>query len=122
MKQMFDNFNATKPRDVVQNEIIKLQTNLNRIEELYAYLSSMLEEQQISLESTEYMAQETQNSLERARTDLHIILKEQRKSDRKRWSFIFLIIMTGFICLFVVVNELVDVIKTFGNPQTVKVL
>ena len=103
-----------------RDEIRKLQTNLNRIEELYRQLYSTLDEQQVHVEQIETSAHQTQTNLEKGGFDLYQILESRRKKDKQRCLLIVFICTTACVCLLIVINVLFNVIKAFGSQRIMK--
>ena len=103
-----------------RDEIRKLQTNLNKIEELYSHLYSTLDQQQRQVEQIEISGDQTQTNLEKGGFDLSRILESRRKKDKRRCLVIVCMCTTACVCLLIVINVLVNVIRTFGSQRIIK--
>ncbi|CAF2356048.1 unnamed protein product [Rotaria sp. Silwood2] len=102
------------------DEILKLQYNLNRIEELYHNLYSTLNDQQINVEEIQTSINQTQTNLEKGGLDLHQILQSKRRKDKHRCFIIIFICTTACFFLLMVITALINVIKTFGFKRITK--
>jgi t-SNARE complex subunit (syntaxin) len=114
--------NQYSPSEIYEarDEILKLQTNLNKIEELYHNLYSTLDDQQVHVEGIEISVQQTEMNIEKGGLDLYQILQSRRKKDKHRCFIIIFISTTACFFLLIVISVLINVIKTFGFKQIVK--
>lgn len=103
-----------------RDEIRKLQNNLTKIEELYSHLYSTLDQQQRHVEQIEISGDQTQMNLEKGGFDLSRILESRRKKDKRRCLWIVCMCTTACVCLLIVINVLVNVIRTFGSQRVIK--
>jgi len=114
--------NQYSPSEIYEarDEILKLQTNLNKIEQLYQTLYSTLNNQQNHVEGIEISVEQTETNLEKGGLDLYEILQIQKKKDKHRCFIIIFICTIGCFFLLIVFSVLVNVIKTFGFQPVFK--
>ncbi len=103
-----------------RDEILKLQSNLTKIEELYHRLYSTLDDQQAHVEGIATSVQQTETNIEKGGLDLYQILQSRRKKDKHRCFIIIFICTTACFFLLIVISVFINVIKTFGFKQVVK--
>lgn len=103
-----------------RDEIVKLQNNLNKIDELYHQLYSTLDNQQIHIEQIENSINQTETNLEKGGLDLHEILQIRKKKDKHQCFIIIFICITACFFLLIVISVLINVIQTFGFKKITK--
>ena len=81
-----------------RDEILKLQSNLNKIEELYHRLYSTLDDQQVHVEGISTVVQQTETNIKKGDLDLYQILQSRRKKDKHQCCIIIFICTTA--CFF----------------------
>ncbi|CAF1087324.1 unnamed protein product, partial [Adineta ricciae] len=99
--------------DEARDEILKLQSNLNKIEELYRYLHTLLGEQQTQMENIDRFLHQTQINIEKSDFDYSKLLQIQKKKDQRRCHIVIFIFTIACVFFLIVVSVLINVINTF---------
>lgn len=103
-----------------REEILNLQYNLNKIEQLYHKLYTTLANQQKHIEDIEISVDQTQVNLEKGGFDIHQLLQTRRKKDKNRCFIIIFICIIACFFLLIVLTVLINVIRTFGFKRITK--
>lgn len=103
-----------------RDEIVQLQGNLKKIEELYQQLHLTLNNQQDEIEQMTNAINQTETSLGKGVFDLQKI--SQLRTDREK-SHCLIIIFIGTIAgffLLIVISVLINVIQTFSYKRVIR--
>ena len=99
--------------DEARDGILKLQSNLNKIEELYRYLHTILGVQQTQMENIDRFLHQTQINIEKSDFDYSQLLQIRKKKDQRRCHIVIFIFTIACVFFLVVVSVLINVINTF---------
>jgi t-SNARE complex subunit (syntaxin) len=117
--QLNDQYSSSEI-DNAHDQIVQLQENLNKIEELYQQFYSTLDHQQNHIEQIGNSINQTEINLEKGQLDLHEILQIQRTKDKRQCLIIIFIFTTACFFLLIVISVLINVIQTFGFKRGTK--
>ncbi|UJR26350.1 hypothetical protein I4U23_007683 [Adineta vaga] len=96
-----------------RDEILKLQQNLNKIEELYRYLYSTFDEQQVHMEEIDKSIYQTQTNIEKSDSDFYELLQIRKKKDQRRCYIVIFIFTIASVFFLFVISVLINVVNTF---------
>lgn len=103
-----------------RDEIVKLQNNLNKIEQLYQQLYTTLDNQQAHVEQIGVSVKQTEVSLEKGALDLYQFSQLRRKKDKRQCFVMIFIGTTACFFLLIVISALINVMQTFGYKSRTK--
>ena len=111
--QLIDQYSAEEIAQA-RDEIVQLQGNLNKIEQLYHQLHLTLNSQHVDVEQIALSINHTENNLARGVLDLQKFGQLRRTRTKYHCLVTMFIAAIGVFFLLIVLSVLINVIQTFG--------
>lgn len=111
--QLIDQY-STEELAQARDEIVQLQGNLNKIEQLYHQLHVTLNSQHVNVEQIAVSIDQTENNLARGILDLQKFGQLRRNRTKSHCLMMIFIAMIAAFFLLIVISTLINVIQTFS--------